>query len=125
MESHVLEMPEDMAARVELLQLYLEIVPPPGFDSARRSVRLQHILYMVEHNPEAPPSASRAAYVYRANGPYANPADHEAVRERWLASGAGPSEKHGGNIQRGEVSEEGRPGRCRASAAPRFGCRSG
>jgi len=44
LESHVLEMPDDTAARVELLQLYLEIVPPPGFDSARRSVRLQHIL---------------------------------------------------------------------------------
>jgi tetratricopeptide (TPR) repeat protein len=84
LESHVLEMPEDMAARVELLQLYLEIVPPPGFDSARRSVRLQYILYMVEHNPEAPASASRAAYIYRDSGPYANAADHEAVLERWL-----------------------------------------
>ncbi len=83
MESRVLEMPEDMAARVELLQLYLDTAPcfRPGVDSGRRFVRLQHILYLVEHHPEAAASASKAAYVYRDSGPYANAADHEAVLE--------------------------------------------
>jgi TonB family protein len=55
-------------------------------DPGRRSVRLQHILYLVEHHPEAAVSASKAAYVYRATGPYADVGDHEAVRDQWLAA---------------------------------------
>ncbi len=87
LESHVLQNPEDISARVELLQLYLDTAPPPAYENpGRRSVRLQHILYLVEHHPEADASASKAAYVYRANGPYANVGDHEAVRDQWLAA---------------------------------------
>src|ERR1700691_475895 len=86
LESHVLQTPEDIDARTELLQLYLDTAPLPPFDDpARRSIRLQHILYLVEHHPEAAVSASRAAYVYRRNGAYANVGDHEAVCDQWLA----------------------------------------
>ncbi len=87
LESHVFENPEDLDTRMELLQLYLDAAPAsPGVDSGRRFVRLQHILYVVEHHPEAARSASKAAYVYRAAGPYANSADHEAVCDQWLAA---------------------------------------
>lgn len=87
LESHVLQTPEDMDARIELLQLYLDTAPPSlSVDSGRRTVRLQHILYLVERHPEAAASASRAAYVYRTAGPYANAADHDDVRDRWLAA---------------------------------------
>src|ERR1700722_11780102 len=87
LQSHVLENPEDLDARVELLQIYLDTAPAsPNDDPGRRSVRLQHILYLVEHHPEAAASASRAAYVYRAGGPSANLSDHEAVRHQWLAA---------------------------------------
>jgi hypothetical protein len=87
LESHVLQVPEDLDARLALLQLYLDTASPlPRIDSGRRSVRLQLILYLVEHHPEAPASGSRATYVYRANGPYADPADHDAVRDQWLAA---------------------------------------
>ncbi len=85
LESHVLQNPEDINARLELLQVYLDsapLTPDPG----KRSVRLQHILYLVEHHPEAAASASKAAYVYSANGPYANAEDHDAVRDAWLAA---------------------------------------
>ncbi len=95
LESHVLQTPEDLDARIELLQLYLDTAPPSlSVDSGRRSVRLQHILYLVEHHPEAAVSASQAAYVYRSSGPYANAADHEDVRDRWLAAVQG----YAGNI---------------------------
>ncbi len=87
LESHVLQTPDDMDARIELLQLYLDTAPPSlSVDSSRRSVRLQHILYLVEHHPEAAVSASQVGYVYRSSGPYANTADHEDVRDRWLAA---------------------------------------
>jgi hypothetical protein len=87
LESHVLQNPEDLDARVRLLQLYLDTAPSSlSADSDRRSVRLQHILYLVEHHPEAAVNASRAAYVYRSGGPYANAADHEDVRDLWLAA---------------------------------------
>lgn len=87
LESHVLQNPEDLEARVDLLQIYLDTAPiSPSEDPSRRSVRLQHILYLVEHHPEATASASKAAYVYRVKGPYANVSDHEVVRDRWLAA---------------------------------------
>jgi hypothetical protein len=87
LESHVLQNPEDIDARMRLLQLYLDTAPSSlSADSGRRSVRLQHILYLVEHHPEASVSASKAAYVYRTGGPYANAADHEDVRRLWLAA---------------------------------------
>jgi hypothetical protein len=87
LESHVLQNPEDIDARIQLLQFYSDTAPPPAYDNpARRSVRLQHILYLVEHHPEAATSASKVAYVYRAKGPYANAGDHDAVRGQWLAA---------------------------------------
>ncbi len=95
LESHVLQNPEDLDARERLLQLYLDTAPSSlSADSGRRSVRLQHILYLVEHHPEAAVSASKAVYVYRTGGPYANAADHEDVRSLWLAVVQG----HAGNV---------------------------
>jgi TonB family protein len=87
LESHVLEVPEDVDARTQLLRLYLDAALPPGHvDPSRQSLRLQHILYLVEHHPEAAVSGSKLAYVGRSEGAYANAADHEAVRDRWLAA---------------------------------------
>ena len=93
-ESRVLQNPEDINARVELLQLYLETIPPSaGALNVRRSIRLQHIFYLVEHHPENAASASKLAYVYRAGDPYANAADHDSVRDQWLAA----VQEHPGN----------------------------
>jgi hypothetical protein len=87
LESHVLQNPEDIDARIQVLQFYSDTAPPPTYDSpARRSVRLQHILYLVEHHPALAASASKAAYVCGAKGPYANAGDHDAVRGQWLAA---------------------------------------
>lgn len=91
LESHVLQNPEDLEARKELLQYYLDIAPLPPMDNpGRRSLRLQQVLYLVEHHPEAAVSGSRVAYVYRSTGPnggpYANVSDHEVVRDQWLAA---------------------------------------
>jgi tetratricopeptide (TPR) repeat protein len=87
LESRVLQNPEDLVARIELLQIYLDTAPvAPNDDPGRRAVRLQHILYLVEHHPENAASASQSAYVYGVKGPYANAADHAAVRDQWLAA---------------------------------------
>jgi len=72
---------------MQLLQFYLDTAPIRPYGApGRRSVRLQHILYLVEHHPDAAVSVSSAAYIYRANGPYADAADHDAVRSQWLAA---------------------------------------
>src|SRR5579862_3382350 len=85
LESRVLANPEDLEARIQLLQMYLDTATfPARTDPARQSVRLQHILYLVEHHPEAPAGGTRIAYVYRANGRYASPSDHDAVRAAWF-----------------------------------------
>lgn len=87
LESHVLQSPEDIDARTQLLQLYLATAPTlPYDDPVRRAIRLQSILYLVGHHPEAPVCASKEAYVYRAKGPYANAADHDALRAQWLSA---------------------------------------
>lgn len=86
LESRVLQNPEDIDTRLQLLQFYWDSAPAASIDPSRRSVRLQHILYLVERHPEVEASASKLAYVYRANGPYANAEDHEAVRDQWLAA---------------------------------------
>ena len=125
LESHVLQIRTTWRPSCDCCR-YREHRASAGHDyPVRRSVRLQHILYLVEHHPEAAVSGSRAAYVDRMAGAYANAGDHEAVREQWLAAVAGSSEKHGGHIERREVPGGGRPGRCRADYAPRRGCRSG
>jgi tetratricopeptide (TPR) repeat protein len=87
LESRVLQNPEDLDARKELLQYYLDVAPiPPNDNPGRRYLRLQQVLYLVEHHPEAAVSASKVAYVYRAKGPYTNVSDHEVVRDQWLAA---------------------------------------
>jgi hypothetical protein len=94
LESRVLQNPEDLVARIELLQIDLDTAPvAPNDDPGRRAVRLQHILYLVEHHPENAASASKPAYVYGVKGPYANAADHAAVRDQWLAA----VQEHSGN----------------------------
>jgi hypothetical protein len=87
LEARVLQNPGDTDARAELLQLYLNAAPPPPLDDpARRSLRLQHILYLVEHHPESAASVSKAAFVHSVRGPYANPSDHDVVRGQWAAA---------------------------------------
>jgi hypothetical protein len=87
LEARVLQNPDDLDAERDLLQLYLNIAPPAGHqDPGRESVRLQHIIFLVQHHPDAAVSGSKAAYVGRASGSYANPSDHNAVRSEWLAA---------------------------------------
>jgi hypothetical protein len=87
LQARVQQNPDDLESRIALLRFYWDSAPvPPNDDSARRSARLQHILYFVERHPEAPASAARVAYVYRSDGPYANVSDHEAARSQWLAA---------------------------------------
>jgi hypothetical protein len=92
LEARVLQNPEDIDTRMQLLQFYWDAAPAGEVDPSRRSARLRHILYLVERHPENAASASKLAYVYRINGPYANAADHDAVRDQWLAAVQGNSQ---------------------------------
>ena len=83
LESHLLDNPEDLEAQGKILRIYAETASW-RYDPGRESVRLQHILYLVQRHPEAAVSASRAAYIHRAGRPDANAADHDAVRQAWL-----------------------------------------
>ncbi|HEX5229695.1 MAG TPA: hypothetical protein VFW44_18410 [Bryobacteraceae bacterium] len=85
LESRVLQNPDDLEAQHRLLQTYSDSgIASVQYDPGRQAVRLQHILYLVQHHPEAPVSGSRVAYIYRAGRPNANPSDHDAVRAAWL-----------------------------------------
>lgn len=85
LESRVLQNPDDLDAQRRLLQAYSDSgVASMQYDPGRQAVRLQHILYLVQHHPEAPVSGSRIAYIYRAGRPNASPPDHDAVRAAWL-----------------------------------------
>lgn len=85
LESRVLQNPDDLDAQHRLLQMYSDSgIASMQYDPGRQAVRLQHILYLVQHHPEAPVSGSRAAYIYRAGRPNANAPDHDVVRAAWL-----------------------------------------
>jgi TonB family protein len=87
LQARVEQNPEDLDNRIALLRLYRDTAPiPPNDDPARRSARLQLILYLIEHHPEAAASAASVAYVYSSDGIYANAADHEAARDEWLSA---------------------------------------
>jgi hypothetical protein len=87
LEGRVQQHPDDIDGRMALLRFYWNTAPvPPNDNPARRSARLLHILYLIEHHPEALASAASIAYVYRSDGAYANVADHEAARNQWLSA---------------------------------------
>ena len=85
LESRVLQNPDDLDAQRRLLRMYADSgIASLQYDPGRQAVRLQHILYLVQHHPEAPVSGSRIAYIYRAGRPNASPPDHDALRAAWL-----------------------------------------
>lgn len=80
-EAQVRANPEDVNLRLRLLAQYRDTAPmPPYDDPVKRSARLQHIAYLVEHNPDVIDPASPLLYVPRSGRPYANDGDHETMR---------------------------------------------
>jgi hypothetical protein len=80
-EAQVRANPEDVNLRLRLLAQYRDTAPvPPNDDPVKRSARLQHILHLVEHNPNVIDPASPLLYVPRSGRPYANDGDHETMR---------------------------------------------
>lgn len=87
LEALVRANPEDLASRVELLGIYSNMAPvPPNDDPVRRLARLQQILYLIDHHPEAAALAMSVCYVPSSRAPYANEADHLAARDHWLSA---------------------------------------
>jgi TonB family protein len=87
LETFVQINPEDLESRVALLRFYADLAPSPSNDApARRFARLQNILYLIGHHPEAKATGTPIAYVARANGPYANDGDHLMAMHQWLTA---------------------------------------
>jgi len=85
LEAKVRASPEDWASRLRLLSHYREFANFPINDGpATRAARLQHIIYLVEHHPEAIGGGSELAYVFRSGSQYASEEDHELLRRLWL-----------------------------------------
>lgn len=84
-EAQVQTNPEDLNFRMRLLMQYRDMAPvPPYDDPVKRSARLRHIVYFVEHNPNVLDPASPLVYVARSGRPYANETDHAIVRDLWM-----------------------------------------
>ncbi len=76
--------PADKETRLQLLRQYSRFAPSqPGVRSPFQAVRLNHILYLVENLPSDSASSSPLTYVPSDTGPFADAADHAAVRNAW------------------------------------------
>jgi hypothetical protein len=84
-EARLFQHPDDLDLRLRLLTHYRDMAPAPGYDDpVKRSARLRHVVYVIEHHANVVDSASPLVYVPRKNAAYANESDHEVVRNLWL-----------------------------------------
>ncbi len=87
LETRVQINPEDLDSRLALLRYYMDIAPvPPNDVPERRFARLQNILYLIGHHPEAKVTGTPIAYVARASAPYANESDHVTAVNGWMTA---------------------------------------
>jgi TonB family protein len=87
LEARVQINPEDLDSRLALLRCYMDVAPiPPNDAPARRFARLQSILYLIGHHPEAKTTGTPIAYVARTNGAYANEGDHMTAMNQWMTA---------------------------------------
>jgi hypothetical protein len=87
LETFVQINPEDLESRVALLRFYADLAPVPQNDvPARRFARLQSILYLIGHHPEAKAAGTPIAYVARTYGPYASEGDHVTAVNQWMTA---------------------------------------
>lgn len=85
LEAAVRANPSDKGARVALLRQYMNSEPPPGgVRSPYQADRLAQILYWIENYPSDPVASSALTWVPSAEGPFADAADHAAVRSAWM-----------------------------------------
>lgn len=85
LEAAVRASPSQKNMRLRLLRHYMTSVPfRDGGRSPVQADRLAHIVYWIENYPSEPVSSSDLMYVPSENGPFADPADHAAVRNAWL-----------------------------------------
>lgn len=85
MEAKLVENPDDLNLRMRLLTHYRDMAPAPSYDDpVKRSARLRHILYVIEHHADAVDPASPLVYVPRKSGAYANDVDHAMARDLWV-----------------------------------------
>ena len=75
------------SAPLQLLRDYFANAPePPLDDPQRRLARLDHILYLIDHFPDAPILATPVAYIAARRGIYANSDDHQVGRTHWFSA---------------------------------------
>ena len=87
LESRVSANSQDLEARAQLLRDYFASAPEPQVDDPqRRLARLDHILYLIDHFPDAPILATPVAYIAAKRGIYANPDDHQVARIHWFSA---------------------------------------
>ncbi len=84
-EHHLTEVPDDVVGRTRLLLFYAEqgtrFYDPPVVVAARR----KHILWMIEHHPEAPVLGERAGLINPPIDQIADPQGYAQARKEWLA----------------------------------------
>jgi TonB family protein len=84
LEAAVRANPSDSQTRLRLLRFYSAFAPMNGRRSPYQNDRLNHILHWIENKPSDPISSSDLMYVPSDSGPFADPADHAAVRDAWI-----------------------------------------
>jgi len=83
LEQSVAKSPDNVETRVAALRAYAAAAPLRRDDY--RAARLRHIEFLIQANPSSDIASSTLAWVGSTATPYANAADHGAVRALWLS----------------------------------------
>jgi hypothetical protein len=85
LETRLTTNPEDLAARTRLLGYYFASAQRAMGADATRAARRRHIVWVVEHHPEADVTTLSEMTIDPAGHPLADPEGYAEVKTRWLA----------------------------------------
>jgi tetratricopeptide (TPR) repeat protein len=85
LETRLTTNPEDLAARTRLLGYYFASAQRVVGADATRAARRRHIVWMIEHHPEAEVTTLSEMTIDPAGHPLADPDGYTEAKTRWLA----------------------------------------
>lgn len=85
-ENQLTTMPEDLAARTRLLGYYFAASLPSAGPEATKAARRRHIVWMIEHHPEAEAATLSEMTIDPSGHALADPEGYEQAKKAWIAA---------------------------------------
>ena len=86
LENQLTALPEDLAARTRLLGYYFAASLPTAGPDATKAARRRHIVWMIEHHPEAEAATLSEMTIDPSGHALADPGGYEQAKQAWIAA---------------------------------------